>query len=36
MDDVQFVWDMEDDPDGNYRHIVEGHDVTQTRSRKCC
>lgn len=23
-----FIWDDEDDPAGNYRHIVEGHDVT--------
>jgi hypothetical protein len=22
------IWDHEDDPDGNYRHIVDGHDVT--------
>ena len=25
---VQVIWDLEDDPDGNYWHIVEGHDVT--------
>lgn len=27
---VEVIWDLEDDPDGNYWHIViEGHDVTQ-------
>ena len=27
---IQFVWDLEDDPDGNYWHIVvEGHAVTR-------
>ncbi len=26
--DVQIIWDLEDDLDGNYRHIVDGHDVT--------
>ena len=27
---IQFIWDLEDDPDGNYWHIVlEGHGVTQ-------
>lgn len=27
---VAFVWDLEDDRDGNYWHIcVEGHDVSQ-------
>jgi hypothetical protein len=26
---VQFIWDLEDDPDGNYWHIcVEGHGIT--------
>jgi YD repeat-containing protein len=30
MDDVQIIWDLEDDPDGNYWHIViEGHGVTR-------
>lgn len=28
MEDVQIIWDLPDDPDGNYVHIVEGHDVT--------
>ncbi len=27
---VAFIWDLEDDPDGNYWHIcVEGHGVTR-------
>ena len=26
--DVQIVWDLADDPDGNARHILEGHDVS--------
>ena len=27
---IQFVWDLEDDPEGNYWHIVvEGHGVTR-------
>jgi hypothetical protein len=25
---VSILWDLEDDPDGNYRHILEGHDLT--------
>ena len=30
MDDLQIIWDMEDDEEGNYWHIVvEGHDLTQ-------
>jgi hypothetical protein len=30
MGHVQIMWDLEDDPDGNYWHIcVAGHDVTQ-------
>ena len=30
MDDVQIIWDLEDEPDGNYWHIVvEGHGVTR-------
>jgi hypothetical protein len=28
MDDTQIIWDLPDDPDGNYFHITEGHDVT--------
>jgi hypothetical protein len=27
MIDVQFIWDLDDDPDGNVQHIAE-HDVT--------
>jgi hypothetical protein len=23
------IWDLEDDPDGNYAHIVSGHDISQ-------
>ena len=27
---VQFIWDLDDDPDGNYWHIcVEGHGITR-------
>lgn len=27
---IQIIWDLEDEPDGNYWHIVvEGHGVTQ-------
>ncbi len=26
--DVQIIWDLPDDPDGNYVHIIDGHDVT--------
>ena len=22
------IWDLPDDPDGNVRHILDGHDVT--------
>jgi hypothetical protein len=30
MAPVVFIWDLEDDPDGNYWHIcVEGHCVTR-------
>ena len=30
MPQVAFIWDLEDDPDGNYWHIcVEGHGVTR-------
>jgi uncharacterized DUF497 family protein len=25
---VHIIWDLPDDPEGNYVHIVEGHDVT--------
>jgi hypothetical protein len=29
MGQVAFIWDLEDNPDGNYWHIcVEGHGVT--------
>jgi hypothetical protein len=28
MNPVHVVWDLEDDPDGNVRHILDGHDVT--------
>lgn len=28
MDDAQIIWDFPDDPDGNYVHIIDGHDVT--------
>jgi hypothetical protein len=26
--DAQIIWDLPDDPDGNYVHITDGHDVT--------
>jgi len=26
--DVHIIWDLPDDPDGNYVHIIDGHDVT--------
>jgi len=26
--DIQIIWDLEDEPEGNYRHILDGHDVT--------
>jgi hypothetical protein len=30
MGQVAFIWDVEDDPEGNYWHIcVEGHGVTR-------
>lgn len=30
MTNVSIIWDEEDDPDGNYWHIVvEGHGITQ-------
>ncbi len=30
MGEVQVIWDLEDDPDGNYWHIaVEGHGITR-------
>src|SRR6185312_1210376 len=28
MRDVQIIWDLPDEPEGNYRHILDGHDVT--------
>jgi hypothetical protein len=28
MHSVHVIWDLEDDPDGNTRHILDGHDVT--------
>jgi len=28
MRDVHIIWDLPDDPDGNYVHILDGHDVT--------
>jgi hypothetical protein len=28
MNDVQVIWDLPDDEDGNTRHILDGHDVT--------
>jgi hypothetical protein len=28
MGNVVIIWDLEDDRDGNYWHITEGHDVT--------
>lgn len=30
MSDIQIIWDLEDDPKGNYWHIVEeGHGITR-------
>lgn len=30
MGQVEFIWDLEDDPEGNYWHVcVEGHGVTR-------
>jgi hypothetical protein len=29
MNDVIVIWDLEDDPDGNYVHIVIEHGITQ-------
>ena len=26
--DAQIIWDLADDLDGNYQHILSGHDVT--------
>ena len=35
MADMQIVWDLEDDPAGNYWHIVvEGHGVTQEEAEE--
>ncbi|HYV35751.1 MAG TPA: hypothetical protein VE988_08610 [Gemmataceae bacterium] len=32
---IEFIWDLEDDPDGNYWHIVvEGHGVTQEEAEE--
>ena len=28
MSDIQIIWDLPDEPTGNYRHIIDGHDVT--------
>jgi hypothetical protein len=28
MADIHFVWDLEDDPDGNYQHIVIDNGVS--------
>jgi len=28
MNDVQIIWDLPDEPNGNFRHILDGHDVT--------
>lgn len=28
MEDAQIIWDLPDDPGGNYVHIIDGHDVT--------
>jgi hypothetical protein len=28
MRGVQIIWDLPDEPDGNYVHILDGHDVT--------
>lgn len=28
MQDAQIIWDLETEPEGNYQHIVSGHDVT--------
>ena len=28
MDDAQIIWDLPDEPRGNTRHILDGHDVT--------
>lgn len=33
MGRMAFIWDLEDDPEGNYWHIcVEGHGVSDQRS----
>jgi hypothetical protein len=29
MRDTVVIWDLEDDPDGNYAHIVLEHGITQ-------
>jgi hypothetical protein len=28
MKDAEIIWDLPDDPEGNVRHIEDGHDVT--------
>ena len=28
MNDIHIIWDLPDEPDGNYVHIIDGHDVT--------
>lgn len=28
MSDVDIIWDLPDEPTGNTRHILDGHDVT--------
>jgi hypothetical protein len=28
MSYMEIIWDLEEDPDGNVRHILDGHDVT--------
>ena len=35
MPQIAFLWDLEDDPDGNYWHIcVEGHGVTRDEAEE--
>jgi len=35
MVDAQIIWDLEDDPKGNYWHIVvEGHDITREEAEE--
>ena len=28
MESMHIIWDLPDEPDGNVRHILDGHDVT--------